>query len=326
MAHAYAHSGLPVPAPPLRGPLRLAFVGQSTYFEACALGGERSDVRTTFLEFRGGGDAAALRDGLDDFAPHVVAVFRPETIPAGLLHDLPAITLGFLTEPLPRPGDGRPHEDLELRLAELREVDARNFDRHVCFDPLSAGTAATVLPIWRSAPLPVADRYFAPVRPIEGRPRVLFVGYSTEYRERMLVAAKHDFDVLHLAFGVGADELAELLSAHDVGVNIHYQPYPTFENRVAFHLAAGHLVFSEPLSPLHGLEPGIDFLPIDSGQALHHALGTLTRAPAVWDRVRIRGRRKAELFRASRVWPRLAEDLLRDVAAFGTPRLRSAAH
>lgn len=323
MTHAYAQSGLAVPAPPLRGPVRLAFVGQSTYFEACALADERPDVETTFLEFRGGGDAAALLDGLEDFAPHVVTVFRPETIPAGLLHDFPAITLGFLTEPLPR-GGGRAHADLEVRLSELREVDAGNFDRHVCFDPLSAGTAATVLPIWRSAPLPVADRYFAPVRPIRGRPRVLFVGYSTEYRERMLVSAKHDFDVLHLAFGAGADELGELLASHDVGINIHYQPYPTFENRVAFHLAAGHLVLSEPLSPQHGLEPGIDFLQVDSRDGLHHALWTLTRAPAVWDRVRIRGRRKAELFRASRVWPRLAEDVLRDVAAFGTPRRRSA--
>jgi hypothetical protein len=36
--------------------------------------------------------------------------------------------------------------------------------------------------------------------------------------------------------------------------------------------------------------------------------------------VRIRGRRKAEAFRASHVYPRLAEDLLRDLRVFGTQR------
>lgn len=324
MSLAYARSGLPVPAPPVRGPLRLAFVGQSTFFEACALGDERPDVQTTFIEFRQGADAAAMRAAVDAFAPHVVAVFRPEIVPAGAFADLSALTLGFLTEPIPRAG-GRRHHDLERRLGELRAVDPGNFDRHVSFDPLIARTAAAVLPVWRSAPLPVGDRYYAPVRPIQGRPRVLFVGRSTHHREVILGPAKHDFDVLHMAFGVGAGELAELLGEHEVGVNVHNEPYPSFENRVALHLAAGHLVFSERLSPLHGLEPGIDFLEIDSPQGLHHALGMLARFPGLWNRVRVRGRRKAELFRASRVWPRLAGDLLADVAAFGTPHRRRAA-
>jgi hypothetical protein len=38
--------------------------------------------------------------------------------------------------------------------------------------------------------------------------------------------------------------------------------------------------------------------------------------------VRIRGRRAAERFRASRVYPRLVEDLLADLAAFGSNRRR----
>jgi hypothetical protein len=37
--------------------------------------------------------------------------------------------------------------------------------------------------------------------------------------------------------------------------------------------------------------------------------------------VRVRGRRKAEQFRASRVYPRLVADLLADVRAFGSPRV-----
>jgi hypothetical protein len=36
--------------------------------------------------------------------------------------------------------------------------------------------------------------------------------------------------------------------------------------------------------------------------------------------VRVRGRRKAEQYRASRVWPRLIEDAIADLDAFGTER------
>ena len=47
-------------------------------------------------------------------------------------------------------------------------------------------------------------------------------------------------------------------------------------------------------------------------------LGTLRRDATVWHAVRVRGRRKAEQFRASRVYPRLVADLLADVRAFGS--------
>jgi hypothetical protein len=304
--------------------VRLAFVGQSTFFEACALEPGASALETTFLEFRGGGDASALLRRLQAWEPDVVAVFRPEIIPAGLLEELPARTLGFLTEPIPRAGGGEGvrHEDLERRLWELSHVDRSGFDRVVSFDPHIASTADAVLPVWRSAPLPVADRYFADVpavAPTTG-PRPLFVGRSTPHREKFLTTAKHHYDLLHLAFGVDADGLAEAMEAHDVGINVHNNPYPSFENRVCLHLAAGHLVLSEPLNPTHGLEPGIDFLEVRNSRELASVLWTMSRYPGLHHRVRLRGRRKAEGYRASRIWPRLIRDLLADVAANGGRR------
>ena len=77
--------------------MRLAFVGQRTFFEVCALGDEHPAFETRFLEFRRHGDAAALRRDLDAFAPDVVVVFRPEIIPAGTFDGLRAATLGYLT-------------------------------------------------------------------------------------------------------------------------------------------------------------------------------------------------------------------------------------
>ncbi|MDP9345868.1 MAG: hypothetical protein M3P44_09110, partial [Actinomycetota bacterium] len=203
---------------------------------------------------------------------------------------------------------------------ELDEVDATNFDRVMSFDPYIARTADRVLPVWRSLPLPVADRFYRPVREGPVRSQPLFVGRSTPHRERLLVDAKHDFEIMHVAFGAGAAQLERLMAGHDVAINVHNNPYPSFENRVCLHLAAGHLVLSEPLSPLHGLEPGIDFVEFDLPVQLGELLRALRETPMVWRSVRVRGRRKAEQYRASRVYPRIFRDLFLDVRAFGSPR------
>jgi hypothetical protein len=301
--------------------MRVAFVGQQTFFAACSLDRPTAGLEPAFFEFRRGADGARLRADLDAFDPGVVVVFRPDIVPAGLFAGLPAATLGFLTEPLPR-GNGAPaHEDLERRLWELHQVEPGNFDRIVSFDPLIADSAAQAgLEPWRSVPLPVGDRYFGPVEPRVGRPRVLFVGRGTEHREQMLAPVKHEFDLLHMAFGVGEDDLEPLLREHDVGVNLHNHAYPSFENRVSIYLAAGLLVLSEPLSPQHGLEPDLDYLVCERPHEFVDTLERFTRFPGIYDRVRHRGRRKAELFRASRVWPRVLSDLQADLAAFGSPR------
>ena len=304
-------------------PTRLAFVGQSTFFEACVLDrGVHPRLETSFHEFRGGGDVDAMLGALRGVDPDVVVAFRPEIIPSGAFADLRAATLGYLTEPLPRSGEGNDaaHRDLERRLAELSQVDRSNFDRIVAFDPLIAASADRVLPVWRAVPLPVADRYYRSVRPPDASSQPLFVGRSTPHRERLLTPAKHRFDVLHLAFGVDAARLERLMDEHWIAINAHNEPYPSFENRVCLHLAAGHLVLSEPLNPLHGLEPDIDFLVFHTPQELERYLAMLRTDITVWRAVRVRGRRKAEQFRASKVYPRLVTDLFADLHAFGSAR------
>jgi hypothetical protein len=299
--------------------LRLALVGQATFFETCLPPTSRA-LEPSFHEFRRDADADALLRDLHAARPDVICVFRPELIPARALHGFEALSLGFLTEPLPREAEGAPHEDLARRLWELGHVDATNFDRIVAFDPNIAPAASGSLDVWRSIPLPVGDRYFRAVKPLRCKPRLLFVGRSTPHRERVLMDVKHHHDLLHLAFGVGASQLEQALDEHDVGVNVHNEDYPSFENRVCLHLAAGHLVLSEWLSPAHGLEAGMDFIEITGPGSLWHAVEMLGRFPGLWHRVRVRGRMKAEQFRASRVWPRLLHDALADVGAFGSER------
>ncbi|HEY4095244.1 MAG TPA: hypothetical protein VGM33_07040 [Baekduia sp.] len=312
----------PFPTAPEGGPLRLAFVGQQTFFRACAMDEDSPRIRTLFIEFREGRDPALMRSQLDAFAPHAVVVFRPETLPAGLLADLPAPIVGFLTEPISRAAaDGSAlHWDLEKRRRDVARLDRANVDRIVSFDPLIVPTVDEVMDVWRSLPIPVSDRLYRPVTRHDGPPRMLFVGRSTVHRERWLRDVKHRFDCLHVAFGIQAAELERLLDRHEITFNIHNEPYPSFENRVLLHLAAGHLVISEPLSPTHGLEPGFDYLEVGDPDALLAAATAAHADPESVLRIRVRGRQKAELVRASRVWPALVRDLFLDLAAFGTHR------
>jgi len=79
-------------------PMRIAFVGQSTYFQACSLeedAGREVGIEPQFFEFRQGADGGGLLAGLEAFEPDVVIAFRPEILPAGLLHDLPGAVIGF---------------------------------------------------------------------------------------------------------------------------------------------------------------------------------------------------------------------------------------
>jgi hypothetical protein len=221
---------------------------------------------------------------------------------------------------VPRTRAQRHQPDLRRRRFALSQLDAGNVDRLVAFDPRIVPTADEYMRVWRSLPLPVADRLFAPPRAPSATPTILFVGRSTEHRERFLARPKAELDVVHAAFGIGPDELERMMREHDIAVNLHNEPYPSFENRVSLHLAAGQLVVSETLDPTHGLEPDIDYLEVAEPEQLLAVLRTAVVQPRAYARVRVRGRMKAEAFRASRVYPRLVADLFADLRAFGTER------
>ena len=301
-------------------PVRLALVGQSTYFHQCALE-EPSDWATpAFFDFRSGADPERMLERVSAFEPHVVLVFRPELIPAGALHGLDAVRIGWLTEPLPRTSESDSHPDLVRRLEYLRAADRTNFDRIVSFDPLVVSFASEILPVWRSVPLPVADSLF--VEEIESDPdvRALFIGRSTPHREWMLERSKHTRDLLHVGHGTTLEDLRDLLRTTTIGINLHNEQYPSFENRVAILMAAGRVVISEPLSPTHGLEPGIDYIEVVNPWEVDQAIWAVQHFPEAWDLMRLRGRLKAELFRASRVYPRLLANTFHDIAVFGSGR------
>jgi hypothetical protein len=315
----YASRSVTTPTSGAGPPIRLAFVGQGVYFRYCALETPTAGLDPVFIDYRAGEDPDRMMAKLEAFDPDVVLVFRPEIVPQRLFHHLRALRVGYLTEPLPRRKRGR-HPDLAARLEYLQRIDPGNFDRFVSFDPLIAETVSGLTPIWRSMALPVVDRFFMEPEPSNHNVRILFTGRSTEHRERFLMDCKHYHDLVHIVHGVTDDELLHFLTTCQVGLNLHNEPYPNFENRVCVYLAAGRLLVTEPLSPTYGLVAGADYIEVDSPKQLLDVASQIERAPDAFHDIRLSGRRKAEQFRASRVYPELVDQLVADVEAFGRDR------
>ena len=302
--------------------IRLAFVGQSVYFEQCSLAWPVGDLEPTFIDFRAGAEPERLIAQLRRLDPDVVLVFRPEIIPTGLFAQMRAVTIGYLTEPVPR-GRSASHPDLLARMQSLRQVDVDNFDRIISFDPLIADTVNELLTVWRSLPLPIEDSLFMDVRERADPPRFLFLGRSTQHREAFLAPVKRGHRVTHIGHGLFGADLRRMLAETDLQLNLHNNPYPTFENRVAIALASGHLVVSEPISPRHDLRPGHDYLEIETSEELRELVDQLERSPGAYVEVQHSGRTWAEQHRASRIYPELIQAALAHVAEEGGRPRRS---
>jgi hypothetical protein len=290
--------------------LRVAFVGGSVWLDGCSppLATRALVPQRVAVDRAEDRDRAA--DALRDFGPDVTVVLDPLSLPGERLEDLPGTTLGVLVgglpdDPGPAPG------------ARAAGDGLRGLDRLISFRPALTGAQVGGAELWRAIPPPVSDALFADVRPLRGKPRAIAVGRSSAHREWMLLPAKHHHDLLHVIHGVSGAPLVELLAESDVGVYVALEPGGGFGQQVGMHLAAGHLLLAETLTPAHGLERNIDYLHVDSPDGLAWVLERLERFPEMHQRIRARGRMKAEQYRASRVFARLAGDLLADVAAFG---------
>jgi hypothetical protein len=171
-------------------------------------------------------------------------------------------------------------------------------------------TSAPRITLGHGDPLPVSDRMYAPVAHDGAGARLLFVGRSTAYRERVLIPLKHDFDVLHVAHGVTGERLSDYLAGADIALNVHDDEEPAFEHRVPLSMAAGLLVLSEPLRPTYGLIAGVDYVESRERWEMWEVVTRIRRTPHAFRAMRLSGRRQAERFRASRVYPRLVREVL----------------
>jgi hypothetical protein len=263
------------------GVLRVAFVGRASEVGHAVPAAPVDGLQPLFVEPRAGGSAARLLAHVAEHAPHVVVVFGADSIPASVVRAFEVPVLAWTTAP-DRPPGLEHHPELAAAVPE------------------PAGPADYVTVIDR--PLPVADEHFAVPRRPPGPPRALVVGHSSPRTELLLVDSKHRHELLHIASGLRGDALAAVLASAVVAINARDDDAPGFGPRVALYLAAGLLLVTEPLHPPHGLQAGSDHIEIRSSRELVELLGRVRADPGDFAAVRERGRRKAEAFRASRVY------------------------
>jgi hypothetical protein len=307
MSSPVARSVASVPLRRLGEPLRVAFVGPQVWLDGCAPVAATHGMRSARFGVSGGLDAERELAAAGDFDPHVTVVFDPVSLPATALALLPGVSLGVIV-------------DLAGATAEAAAPGLDTLDRIVSFTPSATGTQLGGGEVWRAIPPPVSDALYADVRPLHHAPRVISIGRSSTHREEMLMPAKHHHDLVQVIHGVSGASLRELLEECDVGVFVAAEAGGGFGQQVGVHLAAGQLLLAEQLTPAHGLERDIDYLHFDSPDGLVWVLDRLRRFPEMYQRVRHRGRLKAEQYRASHVFDRVVHDLLADVAAFGSAR------
>lgn len=290
-------------------PVRVAFLGPEVWLDGCCPAAPAHGVIPARIDVGVGVDVDRVLSAARAFEPEVTVLFVPASLPSEALHELPGVTLGVLVEDELSPG---------------LSGNACGVDRLVSFFPALTGSEVGGREVWRAVPPPVADGLFGEVRPLRREPLVMSVGRASYHREWMLMLAKHHYDLLQVVHGVSGEPLAELLREYDVGVHVSREPGGAFGHQVGMHLAAGHLLLTEAPTPAHGLERDIDYLHIDSPETLAWTLDRLGRFPEMYQRIRIRGRLKAEQYRASRLFRRIAHDVLADVNAFGSPRASRA--
>jgi hypothetical protein len=286
----------------------MAFIGDAVWLQGCAPPATNRVLRANWGRAGEGREMERQLAALEEFQPHLTVIFDPACPPVETLGELPGLTLGVLVGSAP---DG------------AAEHAAGRLDRVISFRPALTGSAIGDTRIWRAIPPPVSDALFGEVRPLRDRPAAMAIGRSTSHRESLLMPAKHHHDLLQVVHGISGAPLVELLHEYDVGVYVAPEPGGGFGPQVTMHLAAGQLLLAETLRPSHGLERNIDYLHFDSPEELVWVLDRLGRFPEMHQRIRIRGRLKAEQYRASRVFARVAHDLLADIAAFGSVRAGS---
>jgi hypothetical protein len=285
--------------------LRVAFVGEPVWLDGCAPPLVANGLDPCRIELGRGMDLACLPADVRLTHADATVVFDPARVPAEVLRDLPGRTLGL-------------HVGAALG-PELASV-AGSLDRVASFHPALTGERVGEVSAWRAIPPPVSDAVFADVRRPRTAMQAMTIGRSSEHRERLLLPAKHHHDLLQVVHGLSGEPLIELLREYDVGVYVAAEPGGGFGQQIGLHLAAGQLLFAEAPHPAHGLERNIDYLHFDSADGLVWALDRLQRFPEMHHRIRVRGRLKAEQYRASRLLARIAHDLIADVRAFGSPR------
>lgn len=297
---------------------RIAFVGQSRYFLSSAFVGKNSHIFGIFIDISRDGDRTQLDEEnamkkLKDFAPDFIVYFRPETYPDFTKEVFKAWglqSIGFLTEPVTSIGKKNTDNIQERRAYLLENISRCEVDSWICYSLELADFISSKIRVRSVQPLPVNDEIFQESQSLLNLEdqKIVFVGRLNPYRISYLDPIKQKFNPLVIDNGLDLGELGDLLKNKSVvGLNLHVGSMLTFENRVLMHMAQGHLVVSQILTPDFGILPGCEYLAFESPSELIQTLDLCQANPDWANWIRLRGAMFSENFRASLQWKKIID-------------------
>lgn len=296
--------------PNVSSPLRIAFLGQETYFRSASCEGSSEDWNFRFFALDPW--IAKISDwnhveALATFAPHVIVFFRPER-QAFLVQELgrQAFVIGVFTEPLARNNWSR-SEDLKIRRRNYLDARDLQLDSIICAVPHYTKTLSSIFSVDSTVPLPVHDSIFRTGALPKPHPSSgIFVGQITERRRYFLQELKNRYSWTVIDHGTQWINPTPF----SIGINIHAGNFANHEHRIFCHMASGQVLLDEPTSFHYGMFPGTHRLVFNDLHSLLALVNAIEADPRPAQRIQIRALSAIEKYRSSRVWPRVILSLI----------------
>ena len=312
--------------------LRIAFVGQEEYFK-CHYETDLEDLFEVQSFQAMWHVDPEYYSGLISFKPDITFFFRGELIPPSVIDHLKGVKVGISTEPMPKlvGPDLKYTKDSLDRFKFFLTIFERNFDYIFHYDESSKTFFESQgVSLSGFLPLPIATGTYKPLTGSAPVRDILFLGRSSEHRERFLGALKRDFDVLHLAHGWPHQErvrsvrrdLLPLVGNFHIVLNIHAADELSWEPRVQQMLACGALVVSEPISPNEYLKPGIHFVEANTPQGLYDTCKDILSNPQAYEGIRTAGLAEVRSRLSTKmIFGHLIETIRSGAAAYPAPTI-----
>lgn len=240
---------------------KIAFVAQPEYFRSTY--GKDLDNLYIIKEVKTLFDVPwYYYSDLIEFNPDIAFFFgAPQFYPGELLKKIKGIKVALSCEPIPFYLNGRLYksQDRLHRFASLKSSKNR-YDKFYHFCKQS-------IPFLIEQGFKVNGEFIFPVatetyRPINNEKRydLFFSGRETAHRMSYLAILQRDYKTMHLGYGIYGKEYARLISQCKIGLNLHIDNLPSFEQRVQNMMACGIMVLSERLLQNDFFIPGKDYI------------------------------------------------------------------
>jgi hypothetical protein len=288
---------------------KVVFIGQPAYFLQHVTDRVRG-YNAKFLEYLHMITPPEDLSAADD--ADIRVCFRAEYIPVEVTtrwakHGL---TLAISTEPIPffagEPPQLETSEDRANRFSELINARSR-FDGLWHYAPESIPYldqfGFEVKGVFR---LPVNLQAYKPQRARSQTWDVFLFGKETVYRQHMSNPLKHALGsrFCHVTHGFVGDDFVRLANRSLIGLNLHVDPLPATEPRLALYAACGLCIVSEPLGDNTLWQPGVNYVEANGQHEVTEKVLYYLKHESEREGIAQRGLNLVrEHFDAEKVWP-----------------------